>query len=174
MQFDIYEHDAYGDALVGSMVTDANGIAVSELLRKGCYLVREHGATGGYVFEEVTLEATVKSDETTELQATNQPVQVRLKIYKRDTEEARKDNTILDTRGDGLLTGAEFRVLAGADITDRQGNVLYAKGDVVVPSLITAGGEGTAPPEGTWAGGYVIEEGNTPPGEQPRGKKNKN
>lgn len=83
-----------------------------------------------------TLEATVKSDEATELQATNQPVQVRLKIYKRDAEEARKDHTVLDTRGDGLLTGAEFRVLAGADITDRQGNVLYAKGDVVVPSLI--------------------------------------
>ena len=79
------------------------------------------------MFEEVALEATVKSDETTELQATNQPVQVRLKIYKRDAEEARKDNTILDTRGDGLLTGAEFRVLAGADIPDRQGNVLYAK-----------------------------------------------
>ena len=55
------------------------------------YLVREHGATAGYVFEEVALEATVKSDETTELQATNQPVQVRLKIYKRDAEEARKD-----------------------------------------------------------------------------------
>lgn len=136
VQFDIYEHDAYGDALVGSMVTDANGIAVSEPLRKGHYLVREHGATAGYVFEEVTLEATVKSDEATELQATNQPVQVRLKIYKRDAEEARKDHTVLDTRGDGLLTGAEFRVLAGADITDRQGNVLYAKGDVVVPSLI--------------------------------------
>lgn len=121
VQFDIYEHDAYGDALVGSMVTDANGIAVSEPLRKGHYLVREHGATAGYVFEEVTLEATVKSDEATELQATNQPVQVRLKIYKRDAEEARKDHTVLDTRGDGLLTGAEFRVLAGADITDRQG-----------------------------------------------------
>ena len=170
VQFDIYEHDAYGDALVGSMVTDANGIAVSEPLRKGHYLVREHGATAGYVFEEVALEATVKSDETTELQATNQPVQVRLKIYKRDAEEARKDNTILDTRGDGLLTGAEFRVLAGADITDRQGNVLYAKGDIVVPSLITAGDEASAMTEELWPGVYVIEEVTPPEGYLPSAK----
>ena len=170
VQFDIYEHDAYGDALVGSMVTDENGIAVSEPLRKGHYLVREHGATAGYVFEEVTLEATVKSDETTELQATNQPVQVRLKIYKRDAEEARKDNSILDTRGDGLLTGAEFRVLAGADITDRQGNVLYAKGDIVVPSLITAGDEASAMTEELWPGVYVIEEVTPPEGYLPSAK----
>ena len=170
VQFDIYEHDAYGDALVGSMVTDANGVAVSEPLRKGCYLVREHGATAGYVFEEVTLEATVKSDETTELQATNQPVQVRLKIYKRDAEEARKDNTILDTRGDGLLTGAEFRVLAGADITDRQGNVLYAKGDIVASSLITTGDEAAVMTEELWPGVYVIEEVTPPEGYLPSAK----
>ena len=170
VQFDIYEHDAYGDALVGSMVTDANGVAVSEPLRKGCYLVREHGATAGYVFEEVTLEATVKSDETTELQATNQPVQVRLKIYKRDAEEARKDNTILDTRGDGLLTGAEFRVLAGADITDRQGNVLYAKGDIVASSLITTGDEAAVMTEELWPGVYVIEEVAPPEGYLPSAK----
>ena len=170
VQFDIYEHDAYGDALVGSMVTDENGVAVSEPLRKGHYLVREHGATGGYVFEEVTLEATVKSDETTELQATNQLVQVRLKIYKWDAEEARKDNTILDTRGDGLLTGAEFRVLAGADITDRQGNVLYAKGDIVASSLITAGDEAAVMTEELWPGVYIIEEVAPPEGYLPSTK----
>ena len=170
VQFDIYEHDAYGDALVGSMVTDANGVAISEPLRKGRYLVREHGATAGYVFEEVALEATVKSDETTELQATNQPVQVRLKIYKRDAEEAHKDHTVLDTRGDGWLTGAEFRVLAGADITDRQGNVLYAKGDVVVPSLVTAGDDASAMTEPLWPGAYVIEEVTPPEGYLPSAK----
>lgn len=134
------------------------------------YLVREHGATAGYVFEEVALEATVKSDETTELQATNQPVQVRLKIYKRDAEEALKDHTVLDTREDGLLTGAEFRVLAGADITDRQGNVLYAKGDVVVPLLVTAGDEAAVMTEDLWPGVYVIEEITPPTGYLPSAK----
>ena len=31
------------------MTTDENGVAVSEPLRKGRYLVREHGETVGYV-----------------------------------------------------------------------------------------------------------------------------
>ena len=54
--------------------------------RKGRYIVREHGATKGYVFEEIALDATVKPDETTDLAATNQPVRVKIKIYKRDKD----------------------------------------------------------------------------------------
>ena len=69
-----------------------------------------------------------------------------------------------------MLTGAEFRVLAGADITDRQGNVLYAKGDVVVPSLITAGDEASATTEELWPGVYVIEEVTAPEGYLPSAK----
>lgn len=69
------------------MTTDENGVAVSEPLRKGRYLVREHGETAGYVFEEITLDATVKSDETTDLSATNQPVMTRIRIKKRDKDE---------------------------------------------------------------------------------------
>lgn len=93
MTFDIYENDAYGNALVGSMTTDENGVAVSEPLRKGRYLVREHGETAGYVFEEITLDATVKSDETTDLSATNQPVMTRIRI-----KSATKTNTRRPTR----------------------------------------------------------------------------
>ena len=33
--FDIYENDAYGDALVGSMTTDENGVAVSRAAAQG-------------------------------------------------------------------------------------------------------------------------------------------
>ena len=113
VRFDIYENDEYGSALVCSMVTDENGVAVSELLRKGRYIVREHGETAGYVFEEIALDAVVKPDETTDLSVTNQPVRVRLKLYKRDADEyAGKAADAPGTRGDGELTGAVFRVLA--------------------------------------------------------------
>ena len=98
--FDIYENDAYGNTLVGSMTTDENGVAVSEPLRKGRYLVREHGETAGYVFEEITLDATVKSDETTDLSATNQPVMTRIRIKKRDKDEYAQTDTP-SVRGDG-------------------------------------------------------------------------
>lgn len=159
VRFDIYENDEYGSALVGSMVTDENGVAVSEPLRKGRYIVREHGETAGYVFEEIALDAVVKPDETTDLSMTNQPVRVRLELYKRDADEyAGKPADAPGTRGDGELTGAVFRVLAAQDITDRQGNVIYEKGDVVVDSLTTAGEDASVTTDALWPGMYEIVE----------------
>ena len=159
VRFDIYENDEYGSALVCSMMTDENGVAVSELLRKGRYIVREHGETAGYVFEEIALDAVVKPDETTDLSVTNQPVRVRLKLYKRDADEyAGKPADAPGTRGDGELTGAVFRVLAAQDITDRQGNVIYEKGAVVVDSLTTAGEDASVTTDALWPGVYEIVE----------------
>lgn len=159
VRFDIYENDEYGSALVCSMVTDENGVAVSEPLRKGRYIVREQGKTAGYVFEEIALDAVVKPDETTDLSVTNQPVQVRLKLYKRDADEyAGKPADAPGTRGDGELTGAVFRVLAAQDITDRQGNVIYEKGAVVVDSLTTAGEDASVTTDALWPGVYEIVE----------------
>lgn len=159
MRFDIYENDEHGSALVCSMVTDDNGVAVSEPLRKGRYIVREHGETAGYVFEEIALDAVVKPDETTDLSVTNQPVRVRLKLYKRDADEyAGKPADAPGTRGDGELTGAVFRVLAAQDITDRQDNVIYEKGAVVVDSLTTAGQDASVTTDALWPGMYVFEE----------------
>ena len=159
VRFDIYENDEYGSALAGSMVTDENGVAVSEPLRKGRYIVREHGETAGYVFEEIALDAVVKPDETTDLSVTNQPVRVRLKLYKRDADEyAGKPADAPGTRGDGELTGAVFRVLAAQGITDRQGNVIYEKGAVVVDSLTTAGEDASVTTDALWPGVYEIVE----------------
>ena len=155
--FDIYENDAYGSALVGSMTTDENGVAVSEPLRKGRYLVREHGETAGYVFEEITLDATVKSDETTDLSATNQPVMTRIRIKKRDKDEYAQTDAP-SVRGDGELTGAAFRVLAGADILDRQGNVIWLKGATVIDAIQTSGKDAAATTDELWPGLYEIVE----------------
>ena len=155
--FDIYENDAYGNTLVGSMTTDENGVAVSEPLRKGRYLVREHGETAGYVFEEITLDATVKSDETTDLSATNQPVMTRIRIKKRDKDEYAQTDAP-SVRGDGELTGATFRVLAGADILDRQGNVIWLRGATVIDAIQTSGEDAAATTDELWPGLYEIVE----------------
>ena len=164
--FDIYENDAYGNTLVGSMTTDENGVAVSEPLRKGRYLVREHGETAGYVFEEITLDATVKSDETTDLSATNQPVMTRIRIKKRDKDEYAQTDAP-SVRGDGELTGATFRVLAGADILDRQGNVIWLRGATVIDSIQTSGEDAAATTDELWPGLYEIVEIAPPVGYQP-------
>lgn len=185
VKFDIYENDEYGNALVGSMTTGADGVAISEPLRKGRYIVREHGATKGYVFEEIALDATVKPDETTDLAATNQPVRVKIRIYKRDKDEYAGDNpnsknrktlprqASIDppkSRGDGELTGAVFQVLAGAAIKDRQGNVLFKKGDTVVDVLTTAGEDASAATGELWPGLYEIVELTPPKGYHPSEK----
>ena len=180
--FDIYENDEYGNALVADMTTGKDGTAVSPPLRKGRYIVRERGATAGYVMEEIALDATVRSDETTQLRATNQPVMVKLKLYKRDGDEyggddpnsRRRDElpqpANIDEpsmRGDGELTGAVFRVLAGAEIRDRQGNVLFKKGDTVVDALTTAGDDASAATGELWPGLYEIVEVSPPVGYEP-------
>ena len=180
--FDIYENDEYGNALVAGMTTGKDGTAVSPPLRKGRYIVRERGATAGYVMEEIALDATVRSDETTQLRATNQPVMVKLKLYKRDGDEyggddpnsRRRDELpqpanidAPSTRGDGELTGAVFRVLAGAEIRDRQGNVLFKKGDTVVDALTTAGDDASAATGELWPGLYEIVEVSPPVGYEP-------
>ena len=180
--FDIYENDEYGNALVADMTTGKDGTAVSPSLRKGRYIVRERGATAGYVMEEIALDATVRSDETTQLRATNQPAMVKLKLYKRDGDEyggddpnsKRRDELpqpanidATSTRGDGELTGAVFRVLAGAEIRDRQGNVLFKKGDTVVNALTTAGDDASAATGELWPGLYEIVEVSPPVGYEP-------
>ena len=180
--FDIYENDEYGNALVADMTTGKDGTAVSPPLRKGRYIVRERGATAGYVMEEIALGATVRSDETTQLRATNQPVMVKLKLYKRDGDEyggddpnsRRRDELpqpanidAPNTRGDGELTGAVFRVLAGAEIRDRQDNVLFKKGDTVVDALTTAGDDASAATGELWPGLYEIVEVSPPVGYEP-------
>lgn len=167
--FDIYENDAYGNALVGSMMTDENGVAVSEPLRKGRYLVREHGETAGYVFEEITLDATVKSDETTDLSATNQPVMTRIRIKKRDKDEYAQTDAP-SVRGDGELTGATFRVLAGADILDRQGNAIWLRGATVIDAIQTSGEDAAATTDELWPGLYEIVEIAPPVGYLPSGE----
>ena len=180
--FDIYENDEYGNALVADMTTGKDGAAVSPPLRKGRYIVRERSATAGYVMEEIALDATVRSDETTQLRATNQPVMVKLKLYKRDGDEyggddpnsRRRDELpqpanidAPSARGDGELTGAVFRVLAGAEIRDRQGNVRFKKGDTVVDALTTAGGDASAATGELWPGLYEIVEASPPVGYEP-------
>ena len=167
VQFDIYYNDQYGEGLATTMVTDENGIAMSEPIRKGKYIVKEHGATAGYLFEEVTINCTVKSDEITDVSATNLPVQVKLRLYKRDKDEyTGNPEDTPGTRGDGVLTGAVFQIIAGENITDRQGNILYRKGDIVVASLKTAGTDASVITEELWPGVYELVELTPPTGYQ--------
>lgn len=58
-------------------------------------------------------------------------------------------------------------MLAGEDITDRQGNVVYAKGEIVVDSLKTQGADASVTTDELWPGLYEIVELTPPTGYQP-------
>lgn len=162
---------------VGSMTTGKDGIALSEPLTKGCYLVVEHGKTAGYLFEEVRFEQVlVHSDEITDISATNRHVTVRLTIYKRDTDlydgEFPQDVTgtlpatanIADplSRGDAVLTGAVFELRAAEDILDYQKNQIFKSGDIVIPSITVFGDQVCNITEELYPGVYEFIE-LTPP-----------
>ena len=93
--------------------------------------------------------------------------QIRLLLFKRDQDEYKKDlAAVPGTRGDGVLTGAVFLARAGEDITDRQGNILYEKGAVVLENLKMGGEEASVLTEELWPGVYEIVEVTPPTGYQ--------
>ena len=138
VQFDIF--DASGD-LSGTMTTDDNGVAVSPALPKGSYTVREHENPVGYVVELVELPAVVYSDETTDLAVTNDPIQGKIRIVKKD-----------QLTGD-LLAGAEFTITRISGIPAHNG---AGNGEVV--AVITTNENGVAESPLLTYGTYKIEE----------------
>ena len=143
VQFDIYHNDEYGTGAAGTMTTDANGVATSPPLRKGSYIIREHADPTGYVAELVEMEAVVYSDETTDLAATNQPIQGYIRIVKSDelTGEA--------------LAGAEFTITRVSGLPSHNGS-----NDGEVVAVITTDANGVAvSPLLTWGTYRVTETG---------------
>lgn len=139
--FDIYRDGE----LVSSMSTNEDGVALSEPLHKGEYMVCERDNPTGYTGDLMVLDAVVKSDETTHLSCTNQPIQGRIQIMKRDqlTKEA--------------LAGAEFTVTRIAGLPSHNGS-----NDGEVVAVITTDANGMAiTPLLTW-GTYCVEETGVP------------
>lgn len=134
-----------GGNVVGTMTTDANGAATSPALFKGQYTVREHENPTGYVAELAQQDAAVNPDETTYLGASNQPIQGRIRIVKRDqlTKE--------------LLTGAEFTVTRLSGLPSHQG-----AGDGEVVAVITTDADGVAETGWLTWGTYRVTESKVP------------
>ena len=144
VEFGIY--DTTG-TLVASMTTDASGVATAPSLSKGSYTVREHGNPTGYVAALAELSAEVVSEETTDLYVTNDPIQGRIRIVKKDA-----------VTGD-LLSGAEFSVTRISGIPPHHG-----AGDGEIVATITTNADGIAESPLLTYGTYRIEETAAPAG----------
>ncbi|MBQ8616965.1 MAG: hypothetical protein IJ418_05555, partial [Clostridia bacterium] len=137
VQFDIYQ----GDKLISTMTTGADGVATSEALSKGTYTVKEHGLPEGYTGELVAMEAVVKSDETTQLTASNQPIMGQIRVEKSDALTGE------------MLAGAEFTITRNTGLPSHKGS-----NDGEVVAVMTTDADGVAvSPLLTW-GTYTVVE----------------
>ena len=149
VRFDIYalnEDGSTGD-LVSTMLTNDDGVAMSESLLVGDYMVKEHEAPVGYGNSLWSEKVTVVMDETVERSVTNIPMQGQVRIVKTDAETG------------GSLAGAVFTVIrvSGLPSHGKEGC-----GEVV--AVITTDAEGVAvTPVLTW-GIYEIRETTVPDG----------
>ncbi len=147
--FDIYalnEDGSMGD-LVSTMITNDEGIALSESLLVGDYLVMEREAPEGYIANLWSEKITVVMDETVERNVTNMPIQGQIRIVKTDAET------------NNVLSGATFTVtrLAGLPSHNEENN-----GEIV--AIITTDENGIAETSLLTYGAYIVRETSVPEG----------
>ena len=95
-----------GDTLVGTLITDKNGYAKSDILPVGKYVVEETNASAGYDVDEGSYNVTVVKDQTVTANSNEKPKNdpIGIEIVKNDAE------TLGEPQGDATLEDAEFTV----------------------------------------------------------------
>ena len=143
VQFDIFavKEDGTAGDLVSTMVTNEDGIATSEDLLVGDYLVKEHENPVGYKYELWSEKITVFMDKTIERTVKNMPLQGKIKIVKTD-DETKKG-----------LPGAVFTVTRVSGLPSHNGEDV---GEIV--AVLTTDENGLAEtPLLTWGEYKVVE-----------------
>lgn len=101
-KYDIYSENT----LVGTLTTDKNGYAKSDILPVGKYVVKETDASTGYDVDEGSYNVTVVKDQTVTANSNEKPKNdpIGIEIVKNDAE------TLGEPQGDATLEDAEFTV----------------------------------------------------------------
>ena len=141
---------------IQTMTTDGNGYAKSAALVAGTYYVKEITAPKGYVLSGKVHTLTVKAGQTTGISATDKEQLGAITIYK-EGEVLSSWNGSNFTYEKKKLSGATFKVTAGADIYKADGTKVYSAGDVVAESL-TTGTDGQVVLSDLHLGTYVVTE----------------
>ena len=94
------------NTLVGTLTTDKNGYAKSDILPVGKYIVKETDASTGYDIDEESYNVTVVKDQTVTANSNEKPKNdpIGIEIVKNDVE------TLGEPQGDATLEDAEFTV----------------------------------------------------------------
>lgn len=94
------------NTLVGTLITDKNGYAKSDILPVGKYIVKETDVSTGYDIDEESYNVTVVKDQTVTANSNEKPKNdpIGIEIVKNDAE------TLGEPQGDATLEDAEFTV----------------------------------------------------------------
>lgn len=94
------------NTLVGTLTTDKNGYAKSDILPVGKYIVKETDTSTGYDIDEESYNVTVVKDQTVTANSNEKPKNdpIGIEIVKNDVE------TLGEPQGDATLEDAEFTV----------------------------------------------------------------
>lgn len=148
--------DSSCKTLAAKMTTDKNGYAKSKALTLGTYYVKEITAPKGYVRSDKVHTLVVKAGKSNGITLTDVEQKGSLTIYK-EGEVISGWNGKNFTYKKEKLTGATFKVTAGADIYSADGTKVHSKGDVIKASIVT-GTDGKAVLSGLYLGSYVVTE----------------
>ncbi len=141
---------------VDTITTGSDGSATSKALVAGTYYVKEIQAPKGYVLSSKVHTLTIKAGQTTTFTATDKEQLGAITIYK-EGEVLTGWNGSNFTYEMKKLSGAVFKVTAGADIYKADGTKVYNKGDLIAENL-TTGSDGQVVLTDLHLGTYVVTE----------------
>ena len=142
--------------LLDTVITDENGIAQSEELYLGAYMVKEKTAPEGYVQDtteyKVTLSYGDQNQEviSTSLSTTNANQKGVIQISKTDNESGKP------------LANAEYEIYAKENIVTPEGTIKHTEGEIL--DTVTTNENGITESKELYLGTYVIKEKTAPEG----------
>lgn len=143
------------DELVGTVVTDTDGVAALSGLPIGAYYAKETKAPVGYILSDAIIEFASAGDETGAVLSSSKNctnTQFHLNVNK------------YDLGGEKELDGAEITLKAAEDIYDADGKILYANGDVIDTWISKVGEVKDFGSKIVVGASYIFEETKTPEG----------
>jgi uncharacterized surface anchored protein len=153
----VFEIRNSSGVLVETLTTDLQGKAQSKDLKLGDYTVKEITAPYGYVRNTNSFDVSLKYSNQTEtrvyktVQVPEKPQTGIVRIHKLNATP---------NMGDYPLNGAVFEVRAAQDIKQRNGTVIYNKGDLA--DTITTNAAGETQTKELPLGAYTVREKTAP------------
>lgn len=141
---------------VEKLTTDSKGTVTSSDMEPGTYYVKEIKAAEGYVRSGKVYTLKIQAGKTTTLEISNKEQLANLTVIKKGKVLTGWSGTDF-TYETAQLSGASFKITAGADIYRADGTKVYDEGDTV-KAKVTTGTDGSVTVKNLHLGTYIVTE----------------